>query len=256
MKNFSCRKISNARFYQLLFGVIALDVSVAVSAADPVPAEKSKTDAVAVPQADANLTEAKVEALLVRMRELCKGGSRVELIQEFKDVDIAAWPSAFKDKGVGTAKTVDGLNLRGMGFWTLKDYERAEKDFKLALELSPTNGYLWNSMGDVYRAMKDDQKALDAYMKAVEMDSAQRTAKNFGWMPLSATLNAAAILITQTKYAEALKVMERYDDSDIQKMAPAWGSKMLRTYGQIYAGMGKEEDAAAKFKAALELEKK
>ena len=251
MKNFSCRKISNARFYQLLFGVIALDVSVAVSAADPVPAEKSKTDAVAVPQADANLTEAKVEALLVRMRELCKGGSRVELIQEFKDVDIAAWPSAFKDKGVGTAKTVDGLNLRGMGFWTLKDYERAEKDFKLALELSPTNGYLWNSMGDVYKNMKDDQRALDAYTKAFD-----NVGKSYGWMPLSATLNAAAILISQTKYPEALKVMERYDDGDIQKMAPEWGVKMLRTYGQIYTGMGREEDSAAKFKAALELEQK
>jgi tetratricopeptide (TPR) repeat protein len=243
----------------VLIGMLsAVLFSSAVSAADAVTAEPVKTDAsaVAVPQAGAPLTEADIETKLIRIRELCKGGSRVELIQEFKDEDIAAWPSAFKDKKVGDAKTVEALNLRGTGFCILKDYERAEKDFKLALELSPTNGYLWNSMGDVYRAMKDDQKALDAYMKAVEMDSAQRTAKNFGWMPLSATLNAAAILITQTKYAEALKVMERYDDSDIQKMAPAWGSKMLRTYGQIYAGMGNEEDAAAKFKAALELEKK
>ena len=179
MNKVSCSKISNVRFYQLLFAVIALDVSVAVSAADPIPAEKSKTDAVAVPQADANLTEAKVEALLVRMRELCKGASRVELIQEFKDADIATWPSAFKDKGVGTSKTVEALNLRGMGFWTLKDYERAEKDFKLALELSPTNGYLWNSMGDVYKSMKDDQRALDAYTKAFD-----NVEKSYGWMPL------------------------------------------------------------------------
>ena len=67
---------------------------------------------------------------------------------------------------------------------------------------------------------------------------------------------AAAILISQTKYQEAIKVMERYDDNDIQKMAPAWGVKMLRTYGQIYAGMGREEDSAAKLKAAAELEKK
>ena len=251
MKNFSWRKISNARFYQLVFGIIALDVSIAVSAADPVPAEKSKTDAVAVPQTDANLTEAKVEALLVRMRELCKGASRVELIQEFKDVDIAAWPSAFKDKGVGTAKTVEALNLRGMGFWTLKDYGRAEKDFKLALELSPTNGYLWNSMGDVYKSMKDDQRALDAYTKAFD-----NVEKSYGWMPLSATLNAAAILISQTKYPEALKVMERYDDNDMQKMAPVWGVKMLRTYAQIYTATGREDDSAAKFKAALELEQK
>lgn len=251
MKNFSWRKISNARFYQLAATIIALDVSIAVSAADPVPAEKSKTDAVAVPQADANLTEAKVEAQLVRMRELCKGASRVELIQEFKDADIAAWPSAFKDKGVGTAKALEALSLRGQGFYFTKDYERAEKDFKLALELAPTNGYTWNSLGDVYRTMKDDQRALEAYTKAFD-----NVGKSYSWMPLSATLNAAAILIGQTKYQEAIKVMERYDDSDIQKMAPAWGVRMLRTYGQIYAGMGREEESAAKFKAALDLEQR
>ncbi len=243
----------------VLIGMLsAVLFSTAVSAADTVTAEPVKTDASAVakPQAGAALTEADVEAKLLRMRELCKGGSRVELIQEFKDEDIAAWPSLFNDKKAGDAKTLDALNLRGMGFCVLKNYELAEKDFKLALEISPTNAYLWNNMGEVYRAIKDDQKALEAYNKAFELDSAQRTAKSFGWMPLSATLNAAAILITQTKYAEALKVMERYDDGDIQKMAPAWGTKMLRTYGQIYAGMGKEEESAAKFKAALELEKK
>ena len=238
----------------VLIGMLsAVLFSSAVSAADAVTAEPVKTDAsaVAVPQAGAPLTEADIETKLIRIRELCKGGSRVELIQEFKDEDIAAWPSAFKDKKVGDAKTVEALNLRGTGFCILKDYERAEKDFKLALELSPTNGYLWNSMGDVYKNMKDDQRALDAYTKAFD-----NVGKSYGWMPLSATLNAAAILISQTKYPEALKVMERYDDGDIQKMAPAWGVKMLRTYGQIYTGMGREEDSAAKFKAALELEQK
>jgi hypothetical protein len=39
-------------------------------------------------------------------------------------------------------------------------------------------------------------------------------------------------------------------------LASTWATKVLRAYGQIYADMGKAEDAAAKFKAALELEEK
>ena len=216
-------------------------------------ADDGKTAAIAPQQIEANAAEVKIEATLIRMRALCQGGSRVELIAQFKDEDIAAWLTAFKDKRVAAAKAVEALNLRGTGFCVLKDYRRAEKDFKLALELSPSNGYLWNSMGDVYRGMKDNQKALDAYNKAFEFNRAQRTAN---WMPISATLEAASILISQTKYPEALKIMKRYDDSDIQEMGPAWGCKMLRTYGQIYAATGREEEASAKFKAALELEKK
>lgn len=193
---------------------------------------------------------ARIDSVLARMRELCKGASRVELIQQFKDEDIAAWPPAF------SSKAVEALNLRGQGFCNVKDYGRAEKDLKRAVELAPGNGYAWCNLAGAYRGLQDDQRALDAYIRAYEADRAQHTEKSFGWMPLSVTIDAASILMNQAKYDEALQVMGRYDDNDMQKITPSWRIRMLRQYGQIYAGLGREEESLIKFKAALELEKK
>lgn len=201
-------------------------------------------------------TEADVDARLEQMRALCQGRDRNELIAQFGSEDIAAWLKVFKDRRAGTGKVVDALNLRGTGFYIEKDYPRAEADFKAALALSPNNGYVWNSLGDVYRSMREREKALEAYNKAYESDRAEHTAKTYGWMPISATLEAATILTSETKYDEALKTLDRYDDNDIRAMGAAWGCRLLRAKGQIYAATGLEEEALSKYKAALELEGK
>ena len=45
----------------------------------------------------------------------------------------------------------------------------------------------------------------------------------------------------------------RYSHSGIMLGKP-YRCKMLRAYGQIYAGQGREEESLAKFKEALQLE--
>ena len=197
-----------------------------------------------------NEVSARIDAVLSRMNELSKGpGRTTELIQQFKDEDIAAWPAAFN------GKAATALHRRGEAYYFMKDYERALKDLELAAKLVPDNGYILNSLGDVYRARKDEQRALQAYLAAFEVDQKQHAGKAYGYMPLSATLSAANILVNQARYQEALKVVGRYDDTDIRNMAPMWGVRLLRMQGQIQAGMGNEEEALAKFKAALQREK-
>lgn len=208
------------------------------------------TNTAAHPKRVANAAEGRIESVLSRMRELRQGARLAELIQQFRDEDILSWPPAF------SGKAVEALKLRGEAYRTTKDYARAEKDLRRVVELSPGDGYAWNTLAEVYGELNDDQRALEAFNKAFELDRAAHTAKSFGFMPISATLGAAGILLSQTKYDAALQVMGRYDGSDIQKMAPVWGGKMLRTYGQIYAGLGREDEALASFKEALKLEEK
>ena len=221
-------------------------------------AADDKTVAVAVPRTTAKELQAALEAKLARMRQLDKEDKQKELVQQFKDEDFTAWAAAFKTgKDTVDEKVAVACDIRGRAYIRMKNAAAAEKDLKLAVEFSPSNGYFWNDLADVCMVLKDEQRALDAYIKAVEMDRADQGAvKSYGWMPLSATLNAATILLRQTKYPQALKVMEAWNDDDIQKMSPVWGTKILRMYGQIYAGMGREEDALTKFRAALELERK
>lgn len=207
------------------------------------------------PQAKAELTEAEVDAKLTRLQELGQKNLRAEMVAEFKDEDLAAWLAAFKDKNAGTGKVKQAISLLGASLIQQKEYELAKKNYTYALELSPSNGYAWSSLGRIYRHEGDDDKALDAYNKAYEYDSASHSGKSFGWMPIDATLAAASILTSRTDYAEALKTLERYNDDDIQQMGKSWGTRMLRAYGQVYLGTGREEEAMAKYRAALELEK-
>jgi tetratricopeptide (TPR) repeat protein len=212
---------------------LCLLISLAVSIG---AAENVKKDAVAVTQAPANSAEANAEASLTKMRNLVKERKWNELIQQFKDENISTWISGFKDKSVANLKAAEAANLRGQAYAGIKDGTRAEKDLKLAVELAPAKGDYWFPLADTYRdILKDDKQALDSYNKTFECSG-----KSYGWMPISVTLSAASILMKQEKYDEAFKVMQRYDDNDLQQMAPVWGDRMRAANEQINAKLEKK----------------
>ncbi|MFN0080554.1 MAG: DUF4838 domain-containing protein [Prosthecobacter sp.] len=156
-----------------------------------------------------------VDTSLTTMRELAKERKWTELIAQFKDENIAAWKDV-------PAKATEALGLRAKAYGALKDGTKAEQDLKLAVEISPKSGELWHELGALYGGLlANEEQALAAYNRAFEC-----AGKSMGWLPISATLNAASILHQQDKAREAQKVMERYDSSDLLAMAPVWGDKM------------------------------
>ena len=238
-----------------LFVVVAVNVSFVGLAAEPTPA-KGVGDVAATPRADASLTPATVEEKLTRLTALCQKNQRKEVVEEFGDEDIVGWLNAFEDKKQGTSKVVNGLNLRATSFNAVGDRERARQDWEDAAKLSPSSAHMWSSLGNVYRRMGDDKKALDAYNKAFDCYRAAHTGKSYNYVSISVTLETASVLMNQTKYSEALDVLKRYDDEDIPKMSTYWACRMLRAYGQVYLATGREEEAMTKFKTALQLENK
>ncbi len=212
-----------------LFSALLCFTTVRVDAA-----ENTKPDVGEAPQVVANSAEGKVEASLVRMRELVKSRKWAELIEQFKDEDLAAWTAGFKDKSVATVKVAEASHQRGLAYIGIKDGAKAENDFKLAVALLPTKGDYWFNLADAYVLLKDDPKAVDAYNKAFECAG---KSNNF-WMPLSATINSASIFLKQEKYQEAIEVMKRYDDNDIKEMAPVWGDRMRAVNEQINVKFG------------------
>ena len=233
------------------FLTVAVLSSVAVTAVAQSPVSKA-----AVPVRREKLTPADVEAKLARLTELCQKNERKKVAEEFGDEDIVGWLNAFDDKAAGRSKVVDALHKRGTCFSFVGNHARARHDFEHGIELSPSSGHMWNSLGRVYERLGEKDKALDAFNKAFEFACAAHKTKPLGWMPISATLSAASILMQQSKYTEALEVLNHYNDEEIDKMGTYWACRMLRGYGQVYLGMGREAEAMAKFKAALELETK
>jgi hypothetical protein len=146
-----------------------------------------------------------------RLRELSAGKKWRELADGFKNEDFSAWP-----------QPAEAFSLRAQAFVRLQENARAENDLKRAVELSPKAGDYWFGLAEFYRdVLKDDARALNAYRTAFEC-----AGKALGWLPISATLQEASLLLKQGNHQGAKQAMERYDAADLLAMAPVWGDKM------------------------------
>ena len=184
------------------------------------------------------------ETRLDHLRALSKARQWRQLVSEFKDTNFASWPSAG-----------EAFHLRGQAFARLKDGPAALRDLKRAVQHAPNNGYTWYGLADVCKGLPGhEQEALDAYIKAYELDAAAHTRTSYGWMPISATLNAAAILRDRGEYDRALALLNRYTPENLARMGSYYRRRMLRAYAGIYAGQGKEQEALDKFREANRLE--
>ena len=184
---------------------------------------------------------------LAKMGEMLGKRQYKELVQEFKEADFTGWD-----------KPADGFCQRGRAYAALKEGQKADADFKKALELSPNNGWFWNCLADnCSDNLQDNQKAVEAYLKCFELDKEAHQGKtSYSFLPISAIVSAARILYSQGKYAEALEVLDKYKVDDLKKTGAYWRAGLLRAYAQVYLGQGREEEAKAKFDEALALESK
>ena len=167
-------------------------------------------------------------------------GKLKDAVEAFKGEDIAAWPDNIDYKGF--------WNRGQVGFYT-KNYEDAAKDLNLAAENAGSDAmlklYALNLLGSTWLALKDEQKALDAYKQAA--------GSNYGkgnWAQIDSAIQAAKILTKQAKYDEALKIFELND----KVTTGVWGFKYLEAYGDLLKAQGKEKEANEKYDAALALD--
>lgn len=164
---------------------------------------------------------------------------RAELIEKFKDEDIAAWPDSLKG---------EAFFQRGLCYYYLKNGPAAEKDLIPAAEfLTEANAYglALNALGDTYRdLLKDDAKALDAYRRV--------HTTSFTYKVSQAAISAAGILTRQGKPDEALQELQRIDMKQVDH--PYWRVYMLAAFGDVLgATPGKKAEAVAKYKEALQI---
>ena len=107
----------------------------------------------------------------------------------------------------------------------------------------------WYLTGENLHKRGEDAKALEAYDNAFEV-----AGKSRNWLPVSATLASANILLHQLKYEEAMKTLDRYSVEDLRELGAGWRVRMLRARGMVYVSQGKEPEAIAAFKEALAVE--
>lgn len=164
-----------------------------------------------------------------------------EIAGAFKDEDIGAWPDYC---------VYNGFSKRGNAYRFSGDLLNASSDLEKAVEAAGADERnritALSDLGDVYKSLKEDQKALDTYLKASAMTKWQGSAAHY-----NAAIRAADILGRQGKYDVAMVELKKID---ISKTGGHWKFQTLKAYGELYEIQGKKEDALKKYKEALSID--
>ena len=175
-----------------------------------------------------------VEPTVKSMRILFSAQKWQEMINEFKDVNFSEW----QDKSMAG----EALFLRGTAYCEMKrgDQEngtKAERDLKMSLEFSPSSDALLTLGANYQDNLKDEQKALEAYLKYAKDFFGTRFDRD---QCMLVALKAAGILRKLGRNEEALKILET---SNPKKLAGPYRTQTELMYLDTLAAMGRKADA-------------
>jgi tetratricopeptide (TPR) repeat protein len=74
------------------------------------------------------------------------------------------------DKLKKNPKDFEALRDLGAQYQTLLLIDKAEETYKLALEVSPESGLIWNNLAVLYERSENWPKAKEAYLKIISLD--------------------------------------------------------------------------------------
>jgi len=177
-------------------------------------------------------------AKTVRMQNLLAMRKPAELVEQFKDEDIGAWP---------WWKAGESSFARGRAFCEVGDGRAAEADLSQAVELTTDDlarAQVWLTLGrNREENLGDDDKALAAYSKVVAMEKHRGNSVYFRGL-----LSAAKILCKHAKHDEAEAVLRKVNAHELRGY---WHGAMLCALGDLLAGAGRRDEALAAYQEVL-----
>jgi len=196
----------------------------------------------------ARTIEAEPMAAYAQMAIMDTNRKHKDLIAVFREEDIGVWPDQINYKG---------FFLRGVAYAVIGDLQAAVKDFEQCADLAGSDTWIkleaLNRVGALYHALEDDAKAMDTYKKAFAIYDGDPRRKG-RWLYPQALLAAARILMSQSKYDEALAVLAKFGDTSHKSKRNVWAFLVLEAHGDVYAAQGKKGNALAKYQDAVTID--
>lgn len=177
-------------------------------------------------------------AKTVRMQNLLAQRKPQELIDQFGDEDIDAWPFW---------KAGEALAARGRAFSDVGDGRRAERDLVEALELTTDDrarADLWLTLGrNREDNLIDDDAALEAYQQIASMARGTGSATYFRGVQCTARLFAK-----KRNFTEAEATLRKVD---VDGLKGYWRGSMLLAWGEMLTAAGRRDEAAGAYRKLL-----
>jgi len=173
-----------------------------------------------------------------RMEIMLRNKKYQELIDEFKDEDIALWPEHCVGKG---------FYSRGCAYQRLKKPEEAAADLEMATLYYASKSEMSSALldlGNTYlNGLKDEAKALKAFKKLAT------DGLKYAWTTRAGIRNAVVLYIKQKNYSDAHRILDKYDVSDLT--GGYWSGIILLSRARIFAAEGRRDEAIALYKTIL-----
>ncbi|MBE9592380.1 MAG: tetratricopeptide repeat protein, partial [Proteobacteria bacterium] len=128
-------------------------------------------------------------------------------------------------------------NNRGNAYYELKKQEKAIEDYNKAIELNPEDAMAYNNRGAAYAKLKKQEKAIEAYNKAIELNPEDATAYN----------NRGTTYYELKKQEKAIE-----DYNKAIELNPGY-AMAYNNRGNAYAKLKKQEKAIEDYNKAIEL---
>ena len=180
-------------------------------------------------------------ATTVRMDNLLGQRQWKELIEKYGTEDLSKWP--FWQRGAGAF-------ARGKAYVFIKNGEKAEADFKTAIEYTVDSRILTNilaAMGSNRETLlKDDDAALEAYRQNYEGKNSIGGAEEF-----RSVIRAAGIYERKGEFGKALDIIAL---TIIEKLKGIWHDLMLIARADTFAAAGRKKEALEDYQSVLKVE--
>ena len=138
----------------------------------------------------------------------------------------------------------DALYLDAISATVRRDFNEAVNFYTKIAQLTPEDSEVYVDLGYAYENAGDPEKALENYLKAIQLNSGQY-----------ATAYLRAGIIYNSRKTEAAKSMEMFDKAEQLYRAGSNSegvNEVLRQRGSLYRNIGKYQEARKQFQQSLD----
>jgi tetratricopeptide (TPR) repeat protein/predicted Ser/Thr protein kinase len=138
---------------------------------------------------------------------------------------------------------IDALYLDAISAIVRRDFKEALKSYTKIAELTPDDFQIYVDLGNAYENDGNPGKALDNYLKAIQLNSGQYA---------TAYLRAGVVYHRKTETAKAQEMFDRAETLYRAGSNPEGVNEVLRQRGILYRDNGNYTQAEAQFRQSLD----